>query len=130
MLLAYPYETMATVIELHNPLLQDVLAIATGVKIKTMMDGSLRTRRKTPATTRLSFHWTELTRTKAVELESFLEASAGSYIRLIDFNDVIWKGKILTNPYTLTVGSRGKGITAIRHEATEVSLDFEGVMIG
>jgi hypothetical protein len=114
-------------IQMRDPEMQDSETLTFGTKFKTMMDGSIRSRRQTPAPIKLTLKWTELTRTKALELQQFLTVSAGQQILYSDFNDQNWSGKILTGPFEITTPSLGYGSGSTRKEANSVTLEFEGM---
>lgn len=128
--LMHPFASMTTTVQLKDPEFQDVQAEDIRVDVKTTMSGGLRTRRFTPATTRLKYKFINVTRKKAIELYNFLIASQGQEIRLLDFNGISWRGHILTEPTSFTTTGRGLGSNEPRREAVSLDLEFEGVPLG
>lgn len=126
---AYPWKAPATTVDLRDPELGDKTEINVKVRLLTMMDGTIRTRRATPATTLLMLKFTELTRRKALELRDFLVASEGAKLRYFDYLGNQWSGYILTDSNVLTTYARGLGSSEPRKEANAVTLEFEGVQL-
>ena len=123
------FTNMTISIQMKDPELQDTYVLRLGPKVKTMMDGTIRSRRQTPATTHFGLHWRELTRPKAVELQNFLIVTSGQQLRYIDYEGNSWIGYILTDPAEIVTDSLGHGTADCRNEANSVALDFEGTKL-
>lgn len=127
---AYPWSAPTLTVDLRNPEFSDKVEVNTHLKILTMMDGSERTRKTTPATVLLQLKFIELTRRKAIELRDFLVASLGTKVKYFDYLGNQWSGFITTDLDTLTTYARGLGSTELRKESVTITLDFEGVKLG
>lgn len=125
----YPFNAPTLTIDIKNPEFANVKSIMVKVGLMTMMDGSLRTERSTPANKILKLVFKDVTRRKSLELRNFIIASQSSMIRYIDFDGVSWKGFITTEPFTIMTTDRGLGSTEPRHEANTFNIDFEGTLV-
>lgn len=124
----FPLYTMLTAVEVRNPDFMDAEAVLIEPKYSTMMNGDIRSRRATPVPTRLTLKFTSISRRKALELQAFVELSAGDWVRYIDQNLVSWKGKIVAEPFDIATVSRGLG-SEPRKEFCDIDLVFEGVRL-
>ncbi len=116
-------------VELKDPVFGDSTDTSVRVKVKTMMDGSLRTRRATPFTTKLVMRFVEVSRRKALEVKDFIIATQGQRITLIDWNTISWSGYLTTDPTDIITDGRGQGNTEPRKESNNFQLEFEGRLL-
>lgn len=126
---AYPWSAPTKSIELRDPEFQDRKTTEVRVTLRTMMDGSVRSMRKTPATVELILKFLNVTRNKAVEFHDFILASEGSRIKYVDPQGNQWVGFIKTGPNTITTYSPGLGNTEPRKESNELNVEFEGAKL-
>jgi len=120
---SHPYIAPTLSINIRNPELANSELVGIRTQVRQSMSGALHSFRRTPATRNLLLSFTELSKTKVQELIDFLTTSAGDELRYIDYNAVVWRGYILTNPAEFTTDGK-KGSTCI--EVSSITLEFKG----
>lgn len=119
----HPYTSPTLTIELRNPDLSNSLLVENRVQVRRTMEGVLRSYIRTPVTHRLLLTLSEISKPKVQELINFLIASAGDEIKYTDYESVVWRGWLLTDPLEFTtVGT--KDDTCI--EVSTITLEFKG----
>lgn len=113
---------------LRSPDFQDALTPDNRVQVSTAMDGTIRTR-IAKITTKLSITFSNLTRTKAIEVRDFLVFALGEKVRYVDQDGASWVGYFLTVPFEVTTDGTGGGASGIRRESNRLVLEFEGSKI-
>lgn len=127
--LAWPIDSQTSIVRMRDPEFQDQEVFGIHTQFATMLDGSLRGRKQTPITTKLSWRFTSLTRNKVLQLRTFISLASGSKVRLIDFNGITWVGYLIAQPFDILTNSRGQGTTEYWKESNEISFDFEGTKL-
>lgn len=120
---AHPQATPTLTINLRNPDLNDSLLIENRVQVRQAMNGDLRSFIRTPATSRLLLTFVELSKPKVEELIAFFITSAGAEIRYTDYDAVVWRGWLITDPAEFTTQGR-KADTCV--EVSTITLEFKG----
>lgn len=121
-----PYIAATRTISLRDPELGDANTISQKVKFDKAMDGTIYSYNNTPVNQKFTWHFIELTISKAQELQDFILATQGLDLALIDFNLNPFKVRCLTTMLVLTTTSVGVGTTA-RKESVSTDLQFEVV---
>lgn len=115
-----PYEASQARIMLPNPQLNDEINPEIEVSIMNAMDGTIYSTVKT--SDRLHLNWDFLlSREKAVELREFVNAYMNGDLRLIDWEDRVYKVKIVNLPLDF--------IHFRRNSHATINVQFEGVQI-
>lgn len=115
-----PWATMAYQIRLRRPDFGDIRRGKQRVTVHRTRGGGRRVFKRTPTYRSLVMRFSGMTRKKLLELENFLDNTAGEDIRLIDYNGHTWKGNILTDPTDLTAEGQDQG---------EILFEFEGELV-
>lgn len=123
------FSTSSLSIQLKNPELSNVEVVDPLIKIKTMMDGSVRAYRRTTAKQRLTLTFENLTRDKVMELRAFVVATAARIVQYLDFDGAVWSGRFLDQQVDISTPNRGPGAPTIRQEANTVVVQYEGVKL-
>lgn len=117
-------------VDVKDPDFRDKKEATVHVKVRTMMNGSLRTRRTTPAVTTFVLGFTDVTLRKREELKAFIFANQGKRLRYIDFEGVSWYGFLIEEPTIFKTVARGQSTGPERAEAVSFGLTFEVVSGG
>ena len=120
---AHPYAAPTLTVNIRNPALNDSILVENRVQVRRAMNGDLRSYKRTPATTKLLLSFSELSKPKVQEIIDFLIASVGDEIKYTDYNAVVWRGWILTDPAEFTTQGT-KGGTCV--EVSTLTLEFNG----
>jgi len=115
-----PWATLAYTIRLTRPDYGDVRRNRLQVVVHRTRGGGRRVYKRTPSFKSLIMRFQGMSRKKLLELENFLEGTAGEDIKFIDHNGHVWKGNLLTSPADLSTEGRSQG---------EATLEFEGEVI-
>jgi len=119
----HPYAAPTLTINIRNPNLGDSLLVENRTQVRRAMNGDLRSFTRTPVTRRILLTFSELNKAKVQELVDFLTTAAGGEIKYTDYDSVVWRGWIMTDPAEfLTQGS--KGGTCV--EVSTITLEFKG----
>lgn len=121
--------TLPRTLRIRNPEFEDSEDLSTNTLIHTAMSGRMVSYRRTPATTKLSLVFRDLTRLKAVEIRDFMVATAGMDVNFMDHRGETWRGKILTSPLDIVTDGLGSGQSGHRLESNTLSLEFEGAKL-
>ena len=120
---AHPYVTPTLTVDIRNPELNDSLLVENRVQVRRAMNGDLRSFIRTPPTRRLLLTFVELSKPKVDELIAFLTTSAGTEIKYTDYDAVVWRGWIITDPAEFSTQGQ-KGNTCI--EVSSLTIEFNG----
>jgi len=125
----YPYASPTVELNLRNPDLGDSMQHDIKLQYGRVMNGNLFTYKYTPATKRLLMTFRHLTKAKVDELIDFLHQTSGREIKYTDYNNVVWRGAITTDPNEITTlgpvqGSDGSSAACI--EVSEITIEFDG----
>lgn len=120
-----PFAAPTTQIRIRNPSLNDAIVSVPRAEMKLAMDGSFYSTISTGTLTRFVLTFEGLTRRKILEIQVFLEASIGSYIRYIDKDNANWKIRFLDDPIEYTTTGPGLGSAAPR-ESNSITFNLEG----
>ena len=120
---AHPYAAPTLTVNLRDPEKGDSLLVENRVQVRQAMNGDLRSFIRTPPTRRILLTFVELSKPKVTELIAFLTASAGAEIKYTDYDAVVWRGWIITDPAEFTTQG-SKGGTCI--EVSTITLEFKG----
>lgn len=119
----HPYASPTLTINIRNPNLGDSLLVENRTQVRRAMNGDLRSFTRTPVTRRILLTFEELNKAKVQELIDFLTTAAGDEIKYTDYDSVVWRGWIITDPAEFsTQGS--KGGTCV--EVSTITLEFKG----
>lgn len=119
----HPYASPTLTINIRNPNLGDSLLVENRTQVRRAMNGDLRSFTRTPVTRRILLTFEELSKAKVQELIDFLTTAAGDEIKYTDYDSVVWRGWIITDPAEFsTQGS--KGGTCV--EVSTITLEFKG----
>jgi len=129
-ILQAPYDTPTYSIILKNPELGDNLILDTRSSFYKAMDGTTYGYKKTASLKKHRLQFIDLTRRGALELLAFCANAAGSFVKYTDSVGQVWRGLIITDPVEIITTGSGRGTVLERLEANEVTLEFEGVLIG
>ena len=133
MTLEYPFDAPSVTIELRNPDLGNSLQLDTQIRFAKSMDDTLYTYKYTPATRRYLWNFRGVTKSKKDALHDFVKQSAGREIKVTDFNDVIYQGRISNiNPLETTSVhniSEGNESSDACVEDYSFSIEFEGEIV-
>ena len=122
----HPYAAPTLTINLRNPNRGDSLLIENRVQIRQAMNGDLHSFRRSPATHRILLTFSELSKPKVQELIDFITASASDEIRYTDYDAVVWRGYIITDPAVFTTEGL-KGSTCV--EVSNITIEFKGSQV-
>lgn len=115
-----PWATLAYTIRLTRPDYGDVRRNRLQIVVHRTRGGGRRVYKRTPSFKSLVMRFQGMSRKKLLELENFLENTAGEDIKFIDHNGHVWKGNLLNSPVDLSTEGRSQG---------EAMLEFEGEVI-
>lgn len=128
-ILQAPYDAPAFSIILKNPEIGDNLVLDTRSTFYKAADGTTYGYKKTVAMKRHRLQFIDLTRRTALEVLAFCANAAGSFVKYTDREGQTWRGLIITDPVEVTTTGPGRGPEGERHEANEVVIEYEGVLI-
>ena len=120
---AHPQAAPTLTIDLRNPEKGDSELVENRVQVRQAMNGDLRSFIRTPPTRRLLLTFVELSKPKVDELIAFLTTSAGTEIKYTDYDAVVWRGWLITDPAEFSTQGR-KGGTCV--EVSTITLEFKG----
>lgn len=129
---AYPYAAPTVTLTLRNPDLGDGQQQDMQLNYGRAMDAGVYTYKRTPALTKLLLTFNFLTKATVDELIDFLHQSSGREIRYTDYNGVIWRGAISTDPNEIATTGSIPGVGSSSDECVEISsltLEFEGEVV-
>lgn len=115
-----PWATLEHVVRLPRPEYGDARRNRVQVILHRTRGGARRVYKRTPTYRSLLLSWTGLTRRKLLELEAFLEATAGEDVRFIDHEGRTWRGNVLTPTIDLTHEGPDVGETVLEFEGEAV----------
>lgn len=125
MYLAAPYHGPITIMQLPNPEWGNTESLDVEINHQLTMDGEQYTYVKSgeeSGTRVINLQWNSLTREKQVELSYFLSAYSQHYIKLTDWNDDIWKVRLISEPISFNIDRRGYPM----FEQATASVSFQG----
>lgn len=90
-------------LKLPSPRLDDSESLVLNVHIDRAMNGKFYAfKKQSKVQQRLSMFFEHVNRPLILEVIAFLKVSAGQQIKYIDYDNVIWVGKLLTMPFSET----------------------------
>lgn len=120
---AHPQAAPTLTIDLRHPEKGDSELVENRVQVRQAMNGDLRSFKRTPVTRRLLLTFVELSKPKVQELIDFLTTSAGDEIKYTDYDAVVWRGWIITDPAEFSTQGRKDGTCV---EVSTITLEFKG----
>lgn len=119
--------SMYSTIVMPNPLFSDSEANTNSLNVVRSVNGKRRTYIKSTGRRR-KLRWNfRLTRNKALELREYMKVNHANRLRVIDHNNRIWEGYIITNPIEFVGDRRGApGIQNLRGETWTCEFEFDG----
>ena len=90
--------------------------------VKNEVEGSYRIDHK------IEYDFQEIQRDKIIEVLLFVMAYHGQWITLSDYNDVLWKVRIVNSSFSATTDKRHKSICTLP-DAGSFRLEFNGVKL-
>lgn len=100
--LEHPYASPTLSITLKNPEQRDTELHDIKLTLRRAMAGNIKTHIRTPVGFRLVLEFIEVLKDDLEALKDFLVASAGADIKYTDYDGVVWRCKVLTEPLTAT----------------------------
>lgn len=120
-ILQAPFDIVQTTIVLPNPQFDDSENLNSKVKVFRAMEGSTYTYIKSTTRRTLSYKL-KLTRSKAFELQNFIEAYITIKMRLIDYRNRTFIGDLANDPFEFVATEKYN-----HTEWVDIDLTFEGV---
>lgn len=125
-----PYSGVVTTIYVPNPEFSDTKGLASSINFVEAMDGTLFATKITNEDHQITFSWSGVTKQKMVEIQEFVKAFIGVYIKLTDHRNRIWKLVILDIPAEFTVDNlRLNPTNSLRNEVGSLSITMVGRLI-
>ena len=123
----YPYATPTLTLTLRNPELGDSEGLDIKIRFQITMNGEIYSHRRTPENKRLILTFRSVTKALVLELRDFIKLSSGEEIKYTDYNAVIWRGYITSNPIESATESKIVNGTCI--EVSAFTLEFKGSIV-
>jgi hypothetical protein len=118
----YPYTgSVDSTLDLENPLIGDSDTYRHQINTKKNMSGQIITYIRGPIQIAKALNFESIPRAQALALLDFVEAYGSEYLKYTDYDGLIWKIKILTNPVEVVTESKGDFCSA--------NLEIEGEQI-
>jgi len=120
---AHPYAAPTLSVILRDPEYGDSTLVNVRTQVRQSMSGEIHSFRRTSATRDLLLTFSEISKPKVQELIDFLTTAAGDEIKYTDYEAVVWRGWLITNPAEFITNSKKDG-TCI--EVSTITLEFRG----